>query len=64
MERPAEMMLRAPGDVLMNNKVARTYLRRADFEQWVLSEVLSWMQTPEDWPGTATASQRSMPEED
>ena len=32
MERPAEMMARAPGDVLMENKVARTCLRRADFE--------------------------------
>ena len=38
MERPAEMMPRAPGDVLMEIKVARTYLRRADFEQWSLSE--------------------------
>ena len=38
MERPAEMMPRAPGDVLMENKVARTYLRRADFEPWGLSE--------------------------
>ena len=27
-----------PGDVLLENKVARTYLRRADFEQWGLSE--------------------------
>ena len=25
---------RLPGEVLMENKVARTYLRRADFEQW------------------------------
>ena len=32
MERPAEMMPRAPGDVLMENKVARTCFRRADFE--------------------------------
>ena len=32
------MMPRAPGDVMMENKVARTYLRRADFEQWGLSE--------------------------
>ena len=38
MERPAEMMPRAPGDVLMENKVARTYLLRADFEEWSLSE--------------------------
>ena len=38
MERPAEMVPRAPGEVLMENKVARTYLRRADFEQRGLSE--------------------------
>ena len=38
MERPAEMVPRLPGDVLMENKVARTYLRRADFEQFGLSE--------------------------
>ena len=38
MERPAEMVPRDPGEVLMENKVARTYLRKADFEQWGLSE--------------------------
>ena len=38
MERPGEMVPRDPGEVLMENKVARTYLRRADFEQWGLSE--------------------------
>ena len=38
MERPAEMVPRDPREVLMENKVARTYLRRADFEQWGLSE--------------------------
>ena len=38
MERPTEMVLRDPGEVLMGNKVAKTYLRRADFEQWGLSE--------------------------
>ena len=38
MERPAERVPRAPGDVLMENQTARTYLRRADFEQWGLSE--------------------------
>ena len=38
MERPVEMMPRAPGEVLMESKVARTYLRRADFEQWGPSE--------------------------
>ena len=37
-ERPAEMVHRDPGEVLMENKVARTYHRRADFEQWGLSE--------------------------
>ena len=31
-------ILRAPGEVLMENKVARTYLRREDFEQRGLSE--------------------------
>ena len=38
MERPAEMVPRSPGEVLMENTVARTYLRRADFERWGLSE--------------------------
>ena len=38
MERSAEMVPRDPGEVLMENKVARTYLRRADFEQCGLSE--------------------------
>ena len=37
-ERPAEMVPRLLGDVLMENKVARTNLRRADFEQWGLSD--------------------------
>ena len=37
-ERPAEMVPLDPGGVLMENKVARTHLRRADFEQWGLSE--------------------------
>ena len=38
MERPAEMMPLTPRDVLMENEVARTYLRRTGFEQWGLSE--------------------------
>ena len=29
-ERPAEVVSRAPGEVLMENKVARAYRRRAD----------------------------------
>ena len=33
-ERPAEMVPRDPGEVLMENKVAKTYLRRGDFQQW------------------------------
>ena len=36
--RRAEMVLRDPGEVLNENKVARTYHRRADFEQWGFSE--------------------------
>ena len=35
-ERPAKMVPRAP--VLVENKAVRTYLRRADFERWGLSE--------------------------
>ena len=42
MEKPAEMVPRDPGGVLMENTVARTYLRRADFEQWGLSAVPCW----------------------
>ena len=38
MERPAGMVPRDLGEVLKENKVARTYLRRADLEQWGLSE--------------------------
>ena len=38
MERPAEMVPRDRRDVLMENKVARTHFRRADSEQWGLSE--------------------------
>ena len=37
-ERPAEMVPRLPRDVLLENGVARTYLRGADFEQRGLSE--------------------------
>ena len=36
--RPAEVVLQALGEVLMENKVVATYLRRADFEQWCLGE--------------------------
>ena len=35
MERPAEVMPRVAGEVLMEHRVARAYLRRADFKQWV-----------------------------
>ena len=35
---PLRRCPRDPGEVLMENKVARTHLRRADFEQWGLSE--------------------------
>ena len=38
MERPGEMVLRPPGEVLIENKVATTYFRRAHFDQWGLSE--------------------------
>ena len=38
MERPRRWCLASPGEVLMENKVARTHLRRADFDQWGLSE--------------------------
>ena len=32
------MVPRDPGEVLLENEVARTYFRKADFEQWGLSE--------------------------
>ena len=32
------MVPRDPGEVLMENKVARTHFRRADFKQWGISE--------------------------
>ena len=34
MERPAKVVPRSPREVLMENKSARTCLRRADFERW------------------------------
>ena len=37
-ERPAEMVPRSFREVLMENKVARTDLRRAEFERWGFSE--------------------------
>ena len=37
LERPAEIAPRYPDEILMENKVARAYLRRADFEPWGLS---------------------------
>ena len=37
-ERPAEVVPRPAGEVIMGNGVAKTYLRRADFERWGLSE--------------------------
>ena len=36
MEVPAEMVPRPLDEVLMENKVGRTYIRRADFDQWGL----------------------------
>ena len=42
MERLSEVMPWVPGDVLIENKVARTYLRRAHFEQWGVSEGCPW----------------------
>ena len=38
MERPIEMVPCPPGEVLMENTVARTYLCRSDYDQWGLSE--------------------------
>ena len=38
MERPAEMVPRSPAEVPMENDIARTYLRSADFAQCGLSE--------------------------
>ena len=38
MERPAEVVLRPIGEVLMENKVGKTYIHRADIDQWGLSE--------------------------
>ena len=40
MERPAVMVPRSLGEVLMENKIARTYLRTADFKQWVQVKVV------------------------
>ena len=37
-ERPAEMVSGSPGEELTENKLARTYFRRADYQHWGLSE--------------------------
>ena len=37
LERPAEMVFRRSGEVLMENTVAWTYLRRTDLDPWGLS---------------------------
>ena len=52
-ERPAE-----------KNRVARTYLRRADFERWGLSEGMPWVPIPENWSGATTSSQREACQEE
>ena len=40
MERPAEMVPRDPGEVLMEKRVARTYFRRADLDSGVSARVV------------------------
>ena len=47
------MVRRSSGEVLMDNKVARTYLRRADFEQWGLSEGFLGAGLSQNWSGTS-----------
>ena len=64
MERAAEMVPRDPGEVLMENKVVRTYLRRADFEHWGLSEGCPGCRYFRIGQGATASSQRSTPEED
>ena len=59
MERPAEVVPRPLGEVLMENKVARTYLRRSDFERWGLSEGCP-VPVRQDVTRTTANSQRSM----
>ena len=58
MERPSEMVPRDPGEMLMENKVAMTYLRRADFGRWGSQRGLSRVSVSENWPGTPTGSRR------
>ena len=55
------MVPRDPGEVLMENKVARTYLRRADLEQCSLSNL--WMRTfsVNDMGATPTTDWTSVP---
>ena len=59
-----EVEPRAPGEVLMENKVARTCLRRADFEQWGLSEGCPGCRYLRTGQKETTSAQRSMSEED
>ena len=40
MERPAGVVPRSPGEVLMENKAASAYLGRPDFERWALAKVV------------------------
>ena len=47
MERPAVMVPRSLGEVLMENKIARTYFRAADLKQWVQVKVVLGAGMPE-----------------
>ena len=63
MERPAKMVPGSPREVLMQNTAGRTHLRRADFEQWGLSEGCPGSRYLRTGQGQQS-SQRSMSEED
>ena len=54
------MMPRSPGEVLMENKVARTYAEQTSNRV----SAKAALDAPEDLSGTAASSQRSMSEED
>ena len=63
MERPAEMMPRTPGDVMMENS-GENLPSQSRLRTMGSQRVLSRVPVSENWPWTATGSQRSMPEED
>ena len=57
MERPAEMVLRDPGEVLMENKVAKDLPSQGRLRAVGSQRRLSQEPVFENWPGETTSAQ-------